>query len=50
LLARPGWSGTSAAKHGRVHVVDDTFFTRPGPRISEGLEQLAKLVHPQAFR
>lgn len=48
LLARPGWHGTKAAQAGRVHVVDDTFFTRPGPRIHEGVEQLVALLHPKA--
>lgn len=46
VLARPGWDQTSAARAGRVHVVDDTFFTRPGPRIHQGLEQLVALLHP----
>lgn len=46
VLARPGWRATAAAKAGRVHVVDDTFFTRPGPRIAEGVEQLVRLLHP----
>lgn len=45
VLARPGWAGTSAAKAGRVHVVDDTFFTRPGPRIHEGISQLVAMFH-----
>ena len=45
VLARAGWAGTSAGKAGRVHVVDDTFFTRPGPRIHLGLEQLVTLLH-----
>ncbi|HEV8360785.1 MAG TPA: cobalamin-binding protein [Candidatus Thermoplasmatota archaeon] len=47
VVARPGWSTTSAARAGRVHVVDDTFFTRPGPRLPEGLAQLAGLLHPK---
>lgn len=45
VLARPGWAGTAAARAGRVHVVDDTFFTRPGPRVHEGLAQLVRLFH-----
>jgi cobalamin transport system substrate-binding protein len=47
VLARPGWAATSAGKSGRVHIVDDTFFTRPGPRIHVGVEQLVTLFHPR---
>jgi iron complex transport system substrate-binding protein len=30
-------------------VPDDIVITRPGPRIVEGLEALARLVHPELF-
>lgn len=46
VLQRPGWATMAAAKAGRVHVVDDSLFTRPGPRIAEGMELLARLLHP----
>lgn len=45
VLARPGWTGTAAGKAGRVHVVDDSWFTRPGPRVAEGIAQLVRLFH-----
>jgi iron complex transport system substrate-binding protein len=48
VLGRPGWRDIPAAKAGRVHFVDDTFFTRPGPRIHQGLEELVRVLHPQA--
>lgn len=46
VLARPGWAAVAAAKAGRVHVLDDALFTRPGPRVVEGLERLVALLHP----
>lgn len=36
-----------AVRDGRVHVVDAAVFNRPAPRLVDGLEQLARLVHPE---
>ena len=42
--------GTPAWRNGRVWVVDATsYFSRPGPRIVDGLELLAWVMHPDAF-
>jgi len=50
VAARPGWEGMTAVQHGQVRVVaDDIVVTRPGPRIVDGLEALARLIHPEAF-
>jgi iron complex transport system substrate-binding protein len=39
-----------AVKNGRVYAVDaNSFFARPGPRVVEGAELLARLIHPQLF-
>jgi len=47
VAARPGWSAMSAVQNGRVVVmVDDPVITRPGPRIVDGLEALARAIHP----
>jgi iron complex transport system substrate-binding protein len=32
-----------------VIVLDDLVITRPGPRIVDGLEALAKAIHPELF-
>jgi len=37
-----------AVRDGRVHVVDAAVFNRPAPRLVDGLETLARLVHPAA--
>jgi len=37
-----------AAKTGRVHLVDSDLIDRPSPRVVEGLELLARRIHPDA--
>lgn len=39
-----------ALKTGRVHSVDGNLMHRYGPRFLDGLEQLARAIHPEAFR
>ncbi|MFQ5762598.1 MAG: ABC transporter substrate-binding protein [Candidatus Bathyarchaeia archaeon] len=46
---RPAWSMVNAVKNGKVYTIDGDIISRPGPRIVEGLEQLARLIHPDAF-
>lgn len=47
LLARPELKGLPAAREGRVFAVDaNAHFSRPGPRLVDGLEVLAALLHP----
>lgn len=38
-----------ALKSGRVHAIDGNLVHRPGPRIVEGLEALARAIHPGAL-
>jgi iron complex transport system substrate-binding protein len=50
VAARAGWADMTAVGDGHVVVVvDDVVITRPGPRIVEGLEALAKAIHPELF-
>jgi len=39
-----------AIKAGRLHSVDPTLLHRYGPRLADGLESLARMIHPEAFR
>ncbi len=50
LAQRPGWNALSAVKNGQVFTFDDNLISRPGPRLIDGLEQMAKLVHPELFK
>jgi iron complex transport system substrate-binding protein len=43
------WTGVSAVKRGRLRVVSSDALNRPGPRVVEGLEQLARAIHPEVF-
>jgi ABC-type Fe3+-hydroxamate transport system substrate-binding protein len=43
------WSSLSAVKYNRLVLVPSVLVDRPGPRIVEGLELLAKAIHPEAF-
>lgn len=50
LPHRMGWSALPAVRAGRVYAVDgNSYFSRPGPRIVESLELLARLIHPELF-
>lgn len=49
VKARPGWEEISAVKNDRVYAVDPGLVNRPGPRLVEGLERLAALIHPAKF-
>jgi iron complex transport system substrate-binding protein len=50
LYGIPDFADTPAARLGNVFAVDaSSYFSRPGPRIVDGLEILAWTVHPEAF-
>ena len=50
LKASDWWEKTSAWKSGRTFIVDgNSYFTRSGPRLIDGLEILAKILHPDAM-
>jgi iron complex transport system substrate-binding protein len=38
-----------AVQHGRVYRYPSDKILRPGPRIGEGLEEIARLLHPECF-
>lgn len=50
VAARPGWDGISAVKNNRVLEINDDLVSRPGPRMVDGLEELAKVLHPDLFK
>jgi iron complex transport system substrate-binding protein len=48
LLRQPGWNELPAVRDQRVFAVDaSAYFARPGPRIIDGVELLAHLIHPE---
>jgi iron complex transport system substrate-binding protein len=46
---RAGWEVISAVKNDAIYPIDDILISRPGPRIIDGLEALAKIIHPELF-
>jgi iron complex transport system substrate-binding protein len=50
LPGLPGWDELPTVRQGRVWAVDaNSYFSRPAPRLVEGVEILAHVLHPQAF-
>jgi len=43
------WPQLSAVRQHRLYRIDSELVDRPGPRIVDGLEQLARQIHPEAF-
>ena len=47
LSVRPGWDDLPAVREQHVFAVDGSaFFSRPGPRLIDGIELLAAIFHP----
>lgn len=46
---RAGWKTLRAVKEGHVIPFDDNLMVRYGPRTLDGLEKLARILHPELF-
>lgn len=44
------WHQLSAVKNEQIFVVDAELFDRPTPRIVDGLEAIAAIIHPELFK
>jgi iron complex transport system substrate-binding protein len=49
VLSRAGWAEVPAVKNEQVFDVDNDTVTRPGPRLIDGVETLAKNIYPEIF-
>jgi iron complex transport system substrate-binding protein len=49
VAERPGWDVISAVGNGAIFPIDDNLISRPGPRVVEGIEALAAIIHPDLF-
>ena len=49
LKAHPVWRETAAVKSNRIHIIDGDLVNRSGPRIAQGLEEIARSIHPELF-
>jgi iron complex transport system substrate-binding protein len=48
LALKPGWSAMEAVRSHKLAVISDAI-NRPGPRIVEAVEELARQLHPEVF-
>lgn len=44
----PGWNDLPAVRQNRIYAVDaNSYFARPGPRVVDGTDLLAAIIHPE---
>ncbi len=48
-LTEPRLAEVEARLKGRIYEIDSDLTSRPGPRIVDGLEELARMIHPEIF-
>lgn len=49
VAARPGWGTITAVQNGAIYPVPGSLFSTAGPRLIDGLEAMATLLHPDRF-
>ncbi|MBN8193086.1 ABC transporter substrate-binding protein [Bacillus sp. NTK074B] len=49
VMKRDGWKDVNAVKNGDVYDVHSDLVTRTGPRLVEGVEEIAKSIYPEVF-
>jgi iron complex transport system substrate-binding protein len=47
--ANEAFENSPAVKNGRVYKINADIISRPGPRLVDALEQIAKFLHPERF-
>ncbi len=50
VMERKGWQNITAVQNKRIVDVNSDKLTRPGPRIVEGIEELAKAIYPEEYK
>ena len=50
VAARPGWKQISAVKNNRLVEIEPDIINRPGPRVVDGLELVARALHPDRMK
>jgi iron complex transport system substrate-binding protein len=44
------WKTIPAVQNGRISLIDSDLIDRPSPRIIDGLEEMARIIHPEKFK
>lgn len=50
VAARVGWNKIKAVENNQIFAFNDDLVSRAGPRLVEGLEELAKAIHPELYQ
>ena len=50
ISSRPGWDNISAVTNNRIYKIDSDLINRPGPRIKNGISEMAKLIYPNIYQ
>jgi len=50
IAARKGWENIAFVKTNRIYTIDTDLLSNPGPRIVDGLENMARCLHPEIFK
>lgn len=50
ILSRPGWDALKAVKNKEVYYLNEDILSRPGPRITQAAEEMAKTIYPDLFK
>ena len=50
IKKRDGFDTITAVKENQIVQVDDNLTSRTGPRLADGLEEIAKAIYPEAFK
>lgn len=46
----PAFKGSPAVLNNRIYKINEDHLQRPGPRLVDGLEEMARALHPEAFK
>jgi iron complex transport system substrate-binding protein len=49
VAQRPGWADLKAVTTSRIYLLNGDTVSRPGPRLADALEELAKALYPELF-
>lgn len=50
IKARSGWDQITAVKNEAIYGLDDNLVSRPGPRVTEGLKEIANAIYPELMK
>ena len=49
VIARPGWDQLTAIRNDELYLIGEDKVSRPGPRLIDGLEEVARILYPELF-